>query len=187
MSNGVQRMAYGVGLLIIGGLIGYYLRSPKLRPDAAAPAATSATATTQASAERGAKLVTLGGCDDCHTPKLQDGALDMSQRFSGFHSNMPLPPAIPGMVTTNMHLTAWRGPWGLSISRNISPDSKTGIGGWTQEQFIKTLRTGVDPNGRKLMPPMPVEALKTLPDQDLADMYAYLKTAKPIVNQVSQN
>ncbi len=167
----------GFGLLILGGVLGFWLH-PGARLLPAAPVIAGGDAA------RGAQLVMLGGCDDCHTPKLASGAPDMTRRFSGYHAGMPLPPALSGVITGNMQLTAWRGPWGLTLSANITPDRKTGIGGWTLPQFIHTLRSGVDPQGRPLRPPMDTALLQQLPRADLADIFAYLQSVQPIVNPV---
>lgn len=170
----------GVGLLVLGGLIGYWGASPSNKP-AATPAATPAAAT---SAARGAQLVALGGCDDCHTPKRADGTPDLNRRFIGYEASAPLPTPTDG-VSINNQLTAWRGPWGLSLSRNITPDPETGIGNWSLAQFKQTMRSGTDPAGKTLLPPMPSAALGSLPDSDLEAIYNYLRTVKPIVNQVT--
>jgi mono/diheme cytochrome c family protein len=150
---------------------------PPAKPEAAAPAGTAA---------RGAQLVMLGGCHDCHTPKLQSGAPDMSRSLSGHPENAPLAPVVTGGVSTNMLLTSWRGPWGVSLTRNLTPDMETGIGKWTFEDFRKTIRTGVNPKGEILLPPMPIAMLQNLPDSDLKAIYAYLRTLKPIRNQVGR-
>jgi hypothetical protein len=138
------------------------------------------------SLQRGAQLVMLGGCDDCHTPKLQGGVPDMSRRLSGNPANGPLPPETAGAITANMALTAWRGPWGLSLTANITPDQETGIGKWTTEDFKKTIRTGVDPTGYVLKPPMPILTLQNLPDADLEAIFRFLKVQKPIKNAVGR-
>lgn len=144
----------------------------------AAPAASADT-----SAARGAQLALLGGCDDCHTPMLPNGEPDMSRRFSGVPEGSALPPAIPGVVT-NLNL-AWRGPWGLSEARNITPDPQAGIGSWTQQQFIDTMRSGKDPSGRALQPPMPFPNYGRLPDSDLIALFNFLKTVPPSSNKVT--
>lgn len=87
-----------------------------------------------------------------------------------------MPPAIPGVVTQVGG--AFRGPWGLSVASNITADKTRGIGSWTQAQFLKTLRSGVDPSGHKLLPPMPWEQYAQLPDADLIAIYNYLMTVK---------
>ena len=150
---------------------------PPAKPERLAPVGTAA---------RGAQLVMLGGCHDCHTPKLQDGAIDYSKSLMGHPANAPLAPEVVGGASTNMLLTAWRGPWGLTLARNLTPDKETGIGSWTQADFKKTMRTGVNPKGEVLRPPMPVMNLQNLPDSDLDAIYLHLRTLKPISNLVGK-
>ncbi len=150
---------------------------PPAKPQPLAPAGTAA---------RGAQLVMLGGCHDCHTPKLQNGAPDMARPLSGHPESAPLAPEVVGGVSTNMLLTSWRGPWGVTLSRNLTPDPETGIGTWSQQDFIKTIRTGVNPKGEVLLPPMPIAMLQNLPDSDLKAIYAYLRTLKPVRNHVGR-
>ncbi len=150
------------------------------------PPAKPQTLAATGTAARGAQLVMLGGCNDCHTPKLQNGAPDISRALSGQPQNSALPPEVVGGISTNMMLTAWRGPWGVSLSRNITPDKETGIGGWTLADFKKTLRTGVNPKGEVLLPPMPIAEFQNLPDKDLDAIYAYLRTVKPVRNAVGR-
>ena len=172
-------------LILFGGLVGYHMARQRTAsaniilplPAAAAPASATSVA-------RGAQLVLLGGCNDCHTTKLANGQPNMAHMLAGYQPGSPMPPAIPGVVTGNPQLTAWRGPWGLTLSRNITPDKLTGIGTWTLAQFIHTMRTGVDPNGRALLPPMNYQNLGRLPDADLAAIYNYLMSVKPIHNLV---
>jgi mono/diheme cytochrome c family protein len=150
---------------------------PPAKPQAVAPAGTAA---------RGAQLVMLGGCHDCHTPKLQSGEPDMSRPLSGHPESAPLAPDVTGGVSTNMLLTSWRGPWGVTLARNITPDQETGIGKWTYQDFVKTIRTGVNPKGEVLLPPMPIPMLQNLPDSDLKAIWAYLRTLKPVRNNVGR-
>lgn len=180
MANKYMAVAQGVGLLIIGGLIGYWTAQP--RQTAAAPPAPALPASAT-SAARGAQLVQLAGCDDCHTPQNPQGKPDMSRRLSGYPVGGALPPAVDGVMT--MGSAVFRGPWGLSEARNITPDPDTGIGNWTLAQFETTMRTGVDPAGRALLPPMPVDNFRNLPDADLEAIYNYLRTVPPIHNAVT--
>jgi hypothetical protein len=84
-------------------------------------------------------------------------------------------------------LTTFVGPWGVTYSANLTPDSTTGLGGWTEETFIKALRTGKHmgiENGRPILPPMPWELFKLMPDEDLKAVFAYLKSIPPIKNRI---
>lgn len=176
MANKSIAVVQGIGLLVIGGLIGYWTGHPRRAPAPALPA--SAT-----SVQRGEQLVQLGGCDDCHTPHNAQGKRDMSRRLSGYPAGAPLPAAVDGEMT--MSNAVFRGPWGLSEAGNITPDPETGIGNWTLAQFETTMRTGVDPARRKLMPPMPWEDFRNLPDADLEAIYNYLRTVPPVHNAVT--
>ena len=147
--------------------------------------------------KRGEYLVGYGGCGDCHTPKLftsQGPEPDPNRLLSGHPSDATLP-EIPqevigqekwGALVTN-DLTAWFGPWGVSFASNLTPDINTGIGGWTEELFIKTMRTGKHFGvGREILPPMPWPTLAGLTDEDLGAIFAYLKSIKAIENLVPQ-
>jgi hypothetical protein len=114
--------------------------------------------------------------------------------LSGQQSDQKVP-EVPGgvlapdkwMAATNSDMTAWVGPWGVSFAANLTPDKATGIGAWTEEMFIKTIRTGKHlGTGRQILPPMPWQDMGQLPDQDLKDIYAYLMTVKPVRNAVPQ-
>jgi len=160
-------------------------------------ASAQAAGASKTEIQRGRYLVDYGGCNDCHTPKLMTAkgpAPDRSRRLSGHPSNAQLPPIPPNAIgprpdqwgaITNSDLTAWAGPWGISFAANLTPDPQTGLGGWTAELFIKTMRTGKHFGvARPLLPPMPWANLAGLSDRDLKAVFAYLKSIKPIRNQV---
>lgn len=144
----------------------------------------------------GKYLVTVGGCYDCHTPKIMtpQGPVDDSSRaLSGHPANTPLPPIdekalTPGnWVLLSPDLTAFVGPWGISYPANLTSDSATGIGAWSEETFVKALRTGKHlglENGRPILPPMPWFNLAKLKDEDLSAIYAFLQSLPPVKNQV---
>ncbi len=143
---------------------------------------------------RGRYLVTLGGCNDCHTPKLFTAAgpvPDSSRFLSGHPAESKLPPVPPGVLGPDRWgalvtptLTAWAGPWGVSFTANLTPDP-SGLGGWTPEQFIQTMRTGKHLGiGRQILPPMPWYDIGQLTDDDLRAVYAFLRTVKPVQNAV---
>ena len=89
-----------------------------------------------------------------------------------------------GLVVTN-DLTSWVGPWGISYAANITSDS-TGIGNWSEAQFIVCLREGKwkgIAGNRDLLPPMPSQSsFKFMTDDELKAIFAYLKSTKPINN-----
>ena len=146
--------------------------------------------------ERGKYLVdTIGGCNDCHTPKVfseKGPQPDMSRMLSGHPADEKLPGIPPGVIApdqwgalTNSGLTAWAGPWGISFAANLTPDHETGLGSWTEEIFIKAIRTGKHlGEGRDILPPMPWPGFAAMTDHDLKAMFAYLRTIKPIKNAV---
>lgn len=144
-------------------------------------------------AEWGRHLVAIGGCGDCHTPKkmtAQGPVDDSSLLLSGHPSQQPAPSLTPdqlkqGMAATT-DLTAWIGPWGNSYAANLTPDS-TGLGNWSEEQFITCLSKGLFKGvegSRPLMPPMPVPDVKNYSENEMKAIFAFLKTIKPIHNIV---
>jgi hypothetical protein len=145
-------------------------------------------------AEWGGHLVTICGCNDCHTPKkMTDHGPDndSSLLLSGHPSQISGPSLKPeqlaqGMVATN-DLTAWIGPWGISYAANLTPDS-TGLGSWSEEQFMTCIRQGLFKGlagSRSIVMPMPIMNFKNMTDDELKAIFAYLKTKKPIHNVVA--
>jgi hypothetical protein len=142
--------------------------------------------------KRGEYLVNTIGCDDCHSPKEmgpQGPQLVADRRLSGYPSDRPLPPIDSanmnkGWMLMFADLTAAVGPWGVSFASNITGD-ETGIGSWTEAQFINAMRKGkfkgLD-TGRDLLPPMPWQNFGKLTDEDLKSIFAFLKTTKPVKN-----
>jgi hypothetical protein len=154
---------------------------------AAAPAAASADLV-----NGGRYLVTVMGCNDCHTPYKMGKTgpePDMSRMLSGHPENMkmPPPPKLEGgwMMAGSATNTAWAGPWGVSYTSNLTPDQNTGIGIWTEDMFIKAMRTGKHMGtSRTILPPMPWPWYGKMRDQELKAIYAYLKSIPPIRNRV---
>src|SRR5262245_46938818 len=102
-----------------------------------------------AKVQRGEYLVKIMGCNDCHTPwKMgpKGPEPDMDRFLSGHPEQIgPLPnvkapePFIASSFATN---TAYSGPWGVSYAFNLTPEQNTGLGIWTEEMFVQTIRTG---------------------------------------------
>jgi cytochrome c553 len=140
---------------------------------------------------RGKYLVSFGGCNDCHTPlKMTPSgpAPDMTRLLSGHPEGTQLPPPnlAPGpWFAATAGMTAWTGPWGITYSANLTPDTNTGLGIWTEEMFIKAMRTGRHMgSGRPILPPMPWQGVAVLNDDDLKAVFAYLRDIPAIANHV---
>jgi len=156
---------------------------------------TSQLTPAQSPAERGKYLVTVGGCHDCHTPKkLVNGIpeADMDKLLSGNPASDKLPkvprtligPEGYGTVASN-NLTAWVGPWGVSFAMNLTPDKDTGMGSWTEQMFVKAIKTGKHQGaGRDILPPMPWNWYRNMTDEDLKAVFAYLQSLPPIKNAI---
>jgi mono/diheme cytochrome c family protein len=105
-------------------------------------------------AKRGAYLVKMATCTDCHTPR--------DPRFN----------PIAGMEM------AGGNPMDEVHSANLTPDA-SGIGYYDEALFIQTMRTG-SVRGRVLNPYMPWWLFRNMRDDDLRAMFAYLRTLKPV-------
>ena len=101
----------------------------------------------------------LGHCMECHTPMLPDGRLDMSRAGAGERS--------------------FAGPWGVSLSRNITQDKEFGLGAWSDADIRKAITEGVRPDGSRLSPPMGYHYYRTMSDGELGALVAYLRTLPP--------
>jgi hypothetical protein len=155
---------------------------------------TEAGSTTAAATRvgRGKYLVTVIGCNDCHTPlKMtpQGPAPDMERFLSGHPEQMgQLPNASaqgPWLWSGAATNTAFSGPWGVSYAANLTPDQNTGLGIWTEDMFVKAIRTGRHMGqSREILPPMPWPAFRNATDEDLKSIYAFLRTVTPVTNHV---
>ena len=116
--------------------------------------------------ERGKYLVTLGGCNDCHTPGYFFGKPDATRILGGSEVGFE----IPG-------LGVFHGP-------NLTPDNDTGLGKWSMDEIVKAITTGHRPDGRVLAPIMPWPALAKLTPEDSRAIVAFLKSLPPVKNKV---
>ena len=141
---------------------------------------------------RGKYLVSASGCGDCHTPmKMGDKGPepDMARMLSGHPEGLKLPPAPPAQgiwgITAALTMTAWSGPWGTSFTANLTPDAETGLGKWSEDNFVKTIRNGRHMgSGRPILPPMPIPAFVNFSDDDLKSIFAYLQSVPVVKNRV---
>jgi mono/diheme cytochrome c family protein len=108
-------------------------------------------------AERGAYVIRAAGCIACHTDKKNGGAALVGGR-------------------------ALKTPFGTFYTPNLTPDPETGIGRWSDEDFIRALSEGVSPEGEHYYPAFPYTTYARMTRRDMLDLKAYL-FAQPPVNQ----
>ena len=119
----------------------------------------------------GEYLITMANCGTCHSPLTPQGP-DLSRMYAGGY---------------RFDL----GATGIVNSANITPDSTTGIGGWTEERFLNKFTPyreernyNYDPGKQNTI--MPLSILAGMNDEDLKAIYAYLRTVKPVSNKVEK-
>jgi mono/diheme cytochrome c family protein len=168
---------------------------PALSAATAAKPAPPSEVTAAEQLARGKYLVTVAGCNDCHTP-MKMGANgpepDMSRMLSGHPESVVMPPAPvlpegPWLTVIGATMTAWNGPWGTSFTANLTPDKETGLGEWTAKDFRDTLTTGKHlGRGRAILPPMPIPMYKNFTASDMDAIFSYLQTIPAVKNHVPE-
>jgi len=113
----------------------------------------------------------------------------MTRALSGHPESFVLPPAPPAsgpwIVSVAATNTAYSGPWGTSFTANLTPDKETGLGAWSEQNFVRTIRTGRHMGqGRPVLPPMPVPVYQNFSDDELKAIFAYLGSIPAIKNRV---
>jgi mono/diheme cytochrome c family protein len=104
----------------------------------------------QPNAENGKLIYTVGGCHSCH--KGAEG------------TDAELPSGGNPLKT----------PLGTFYPPNITPDKETGIGGWTDIQFVNAMQRGIAPDGTHLIPALPYTSYAKMTAEDILDLKAYL-------------
>ena len=184
------RSLFGLGLAALGMICvsGYqgWAAAPRTRkkPPAAPMAAKQQVV-------RGKYLVAVLGCGDCHSPRDQRGRVIPGRELSGHPEGAPLPEWDPSLMQRNIlstigpTLTAFAGPYGVSVAGNLTPDKETGIGKLNADALVKSWKTGKHwkKTDRLVLPPMPIEAYRLLTEEDIRAIFAYLMTRKPIKNR----
>jgi mono/diheme cytochrome c family protein len=106
-------------------------------------------------------------CGNCHTPRNPDMSFQEGMDFAG------------GFKIVDPAFEAH--------TANITPDPETGIGTWSDEEIIVAIREGKTPDGEIIWPPMPVPTYNNMSDDDVKAIVAYLRTVKPIHNEVPES
>ena len=112
----------------------------------------------EAAVERGSYIFQAAGCLGCHSDKKGGG-----QALAGGRA----------LVT----------PFGTFYTPNITPDPRTGIGAWREQDFIAALRHGTSPEGVAYYPAFPYPSYSGMTDADLRDLFAYLMAQPPVTQQ----
>ena len=105
--------------------------------------------------ERGAYIFHAAGCKSCHTVKTEDA-----------------PPLAGGRALAT--------PFGVFHTPNITPDPETGLGRWSEADFLAALRQGRAPDGSPYYPAFPYTSYHGVTDADARDLWAYLQTVEPV-------
>jgi cytochrome c553 len=171
------------------------LATASLKADSTPGVGPETKAGKAAQIKRGEYLVEIMGCHDCHTPaKMGPNGpeQDRTRALSGHPEELVMPPAPalppgPWVASIAATFTAFASPGGTVFTRNLTPDKETGLGDWTVEEFIATMKTGRERGkGRPVLPPMPVQNLKALSDSDIRALFAYLQSIPAIKNRIPQ-
>ena len=130
-----------------------------------------------------------GSEEDAHTRMVQRGVT-----LAGHPADAPLPEWDPSLLKRNIlatmdpTLTAFAGPFGVSVAPNLTPDKETGIGNLSAEGLILSWRTGKHwRHDRPIMPPMPYENYAALTDDDIRALHAFLMTLPPVRNKAPES
>lgn len=115
---------------------------------------------------RGAYLASIMDCGGCHNT----GAFTPKPNLETPLSGSDIGFEVPGL--------------GIFYPANLTPDKKTGIGDWTDEQVVAAFTTGVRPDGRQLAPAMPWMSYGHITKDDAMALVAYLRSLKPVDHQV---
>ncbi len=118
------------------------------------------TAADSAAIERGRYVAIASDCTACHT--MPESKLPLAGGYK---------------IST---------PFGGIYASNITPDTETGIGSWTERDFFRAVRHGKGKEGEHLYPAMPYNAYVKLTDQDMHDLWMYMRSVKPIHYQVPE-
>jgi mono/diheme cytochrome c family protein len=100
----------------------------------------------------GKTMFFAGGCSSCHATPNQD---DKTRLGGGL---------------------ALKSPFGTFYAPNISPDPNDGIGRWSEADFVTAMVKGTSPGGRHYYPSFPYTSYQRMRQEDLRDLFAYLKT-----------
>ncbi len=152
-NKGISGFLLIIAALFADGLFAQELATPVLgklvdRFYPSYPATTAANAAQETLVKKGEYLAKMGDCIACHT--------NVKAGTPAYAGGLP--------IAT---------PFGTFYSPNITPDKETGIGNWTEQDFIRALKQGRDPQGRNYFPVFPYVYFSKISDDDARALYAY--------------
>ncbi|WP_138469163.1 cytochrome c [Poseidonocella sp. HB161398] len=159
--SGRQRAGrLAAGLAVLAAVAGLGVLAASWRPAIAPVAVPDPASVYPGLVQRGAALAATGDCAVCHT---RTGG-------AAYAGSRPLPT-----------------PFGTIYATNITPDPETGIGRWPLSAFRRAMRQGVSRDGHHLYPAMPYTHYARMTDGDLAALYAFLMTRRPVAAEAPAN
>ncbi len=150
-------------LAVLGALIFYMLTQPSAIVASALPNHTP-------DLENGQRMFIAGGCASCHSAPASKRCDD--------------PKYSEGLKLGGGRCL--KTPFGTFKVPNISPDKETGIGGWSNVDFVNAMTRGISPSGEHYYPAFPYTSYQYMQPKDLLDLKAYLDTL-PLVSEPSQD
>lgn len=141
--------------MALGLLVLWLATAPRPLPSGAIPQHTPDLA-------NGGRLYHAAGCHSCHLPAAQSG----------------IDPGLPAGGT------AFKTPVGTLYPPNITPDRETGIGQWSDLEFVNAVQEGIGRDGTHLVPAFPYTSYARMKVEDVLDIRAYLNTLAPVRNAV---
>ena len=152
---------------VVGSGFAYlYFREPASRP-----ASTIRVPMTPERIARGKYIFTASDCDGCHS--LHD------------HSNL-YEPVVESKRGAGQVMDEAGLP-GRIVAPNITPDSDTGLGQWSDGEKLRAIREGIGRDGRALFPMMPYQLFRYMSDEDAESLVAYLNSLAPLRNQLPRS
>src|SRR5918997_6505666 len=126
---------------------------------------TTAVQASDDTIKRGEYLSRIMDCTGCHTPGAMTGKPEPGKFLAGSKIGFGIPQV------------------GVVYPPNLTPDTETGLGSWSEADIVTAVRTGVRPDGRQLAPAMPWRSYAALTDDDAQALAAFLKSLPAISHQ----
>ncbi len=131
--------------------------------------------TPAAEIDRGEYMVRLLACGRCHTEGYLTGNTARGPALAGSTVGIAYTPDRAGIAP------------GLAFASNLTSDSKTGLGSWTEDEIIRAMTSGVGKQGHRRLPVMPWANYTALTQDDLRAIARYVKRLPPVSRQIPKS